>query len=171
MDILFGFANFVLVMRVKFPQILCFQDWVDLYRLPETFKLGDLDKSNRPFANLSETPLLKETRNNVLEVLKKNRNAVREIEMAMLIYSQIYTAESPSVYLAYVKDAKTELEYLTAKTFWPLMDGKRKEIRIYIGSKKEFPDHKNPKVRWIAAQKMREHLKSKLLGVEQPELF
>jgi hypothetical protein len=158
-------------MRVKFPQILCFDDWVDLYKLPDTNKLGALDKSNRPFANLIETPLLKETRSKVLSILEKNSEAVKEIELAMVLYNQIYTAESPSVYLAYVKDAKTDLEYLTAKTFWPLMDGNKKEIRIYIGSKKDFPDHKNLNVRFLAKQKMREHLKSKLQGIEQAELF
>ena len=89
----------------------------------------------------------------------------------MVLYNQIYTAESPSVYLAYVKDAKTDLEYLTAKTFWPLMDGKKKEIRIYIGSKKDFPDHKNLKVQMMAKQKMKEHLKAKVLGVEQLTLL
>ena len=113
-------------MRVKFPQILCFDDWVDLYKLPDTYKLGALDKSNRPFANLTETHLLKETRAKVLGILEKNSEAVKEIESAMVLYNQIYTAESPSVYLAYVKDSKTDLEYLTAKTFWPLMDGKKK---------------------------------------------
>jgi hypothetical protein len=158
-------------MRVKFPQILCFEEWVDLYKLPDIYKLGILDKSNRPFANLSETPLLKEIRVNVLEILEKNKDAVKEIEMAMVLYNQYYTAESPSVYLAYVKDSKTDLEYLTAKTFWPLMDGKKKEVRIYIGSKKEYPDHKNVNVRFFAKQKMREHLKSKVQGIEQVELF
>ena len=158
-------------MRVKFPQILCFNDWVDIFRLPDMFKLGAIDKSNRPFANMSETPLLKETRNKVLAVLEKNKDAVKEIELAMVVYNQLYTAESPSVYLAYIKDAKTDLEYLTAKTFWPLMDGKKKEIRIYIGSKKDFPEHKNVKVQLFAKQKMKEHLKAKVLGVEQLNLI
>ena len=171
MDISFGLFTFELYMRVKFPQILCFDDWVDLYKLPDTYKLGALDKSNRPFANLKETPLLKETRSKVLGILEKNNEAVKEIESAMVLYNQIYTAESPSVYLAYVKDAKTDLDYLTAKTFWPLMDGKKKEIRIYIGSKKDFPDHKNFKVQMMAKQKMKEHLKAKVLGAEQLTLL
>jgi len=158
-------------MRVKFPQILCFDEWVELYKLPDEYALGTLDKTNRPHANISENKQLKEARYKVLEILEKNKDVVKNIELAMVIYNQLYTAESPSIYLAYLKDAKTDLEYLTAKTFWPMIDGKKKEIRIYIGSKKEFPDHKNTKVRWLAVQKMREHLKSKLLGVEQTELF
>jgi len=171
LDINLFLLTFVQIMRVKFPQILCFDEWVELYKLPDQFALGTLDKTNRPYANMSENMQLKEARHNVLEILEKNKDVVKNIELAMVIYNQLYTAESPSIYLAYLKDAKTDLEYLTAKTFWPMMDGKKKEIRIYIGSKKEFPDHKNGKVRWIAVQKMREHLKSKLLGVEQTELF
>jgi hypothetical protein len=51
------------------------------------------------------------------------------------------------------------------------MDGKKKEIRIYIGSKKDFPDHKNLKVQMMAKQKMKEHLKAKVLGAEQLTLL
>lgn len=159
-------------MRKKFPQILCFDEWVELYKLPDEYALGTLDKTHRFYTSqLSENKQLKEARNKVLEVMEQNKEVVKNIELAMVIYNQLFTAKYPPVYLAYLKDTKTDLEYLTAKTFWPLMDGKKKEIRIYIGSKKEFPDHNNQKVRWIAAQKMREHLKSKLSGIEQPELF
>ncbi len=163
--------TFVKVMRVKFPQILCFDEWVKLYKLPDEYALGSLDKLNRPFAILSENMHLKESRYKVLEILEQNKDAVKKIELAMVIYNQLYTAEFPLIYLAYLKDAKTDLEYLTAKTFWPMMNGKKKEIRIYIGSKKEFPDHKSSKVRRFALQKMREHLNSKLLDVEQTELL
>lgn len=152
-------------MRVKFPQILCFQEWYELYKLPDTKKTDKWDKLSQPMESLSETPFLNDTRMKVLNLLEKHKKAVEEIELAMVIYSQIYTSQSPSVYLAYLKDSKTALEYLTAKTFLPMMSGKKKEIRIYIGSKLEFPDHTDVKVKQFARKKMRDHLKSKLTEI------
>ena len=80
MDIILLLFTFVKVMRVKFPQILCFDEWVELYKLPDEYALGTLDKTNRPFAILSENMHLKESRYKVLEILEQNKDAVKKIE-------------------------------------------------------------------------------------------
>lgn len=157
-------------MRIKFPQALCYEDWTDLYHMPDypkSFKFfrgheDDEDEDGkgtiRPFR---ETPEMKEARKEVLEVLEKNKKEMLEIEEKMVKYMQLHTLENPPVYLAKIKDTRNtekETTTLTAKTFWPLMHGKRKEIRIYIGKATDYPDHKLGHVKISAKQKMKEHL-------------
>lgn len=116
------------IMRVKFPQILCFQEWFDLWNLVK------VDKSFQE----TESKELREMREKVIETLGKNKEYLLEIEKAMLDYVQALTVHNPSVYLAKTKDIKTDRQYLTAKIFWPLMGGKKKEVRIYLGKPDDF---------------------------------
>ena len=93
--------------------------------------------------------------------MEKNKAVMLELEQKMVKYQQLYTLENPSVYLATIKDsrnAEAPTNSLTAKTFWPMMNGRRKEIRIYIGKESEYPDHKKIHVRILAKQKMKETL-------------
>jgi hypothetical protein len=110
-------------MRVKFPQVLCFQEWVDLWSLPD----------KNPSVMPKETVELRNLRKKVIETLERHNEAILEVEEAMVNYAQEYTILDPPTYTAKIKDAKTGIEYLTAKTFWPMVGGKKKEIRIYIG--------------------------------------
>ncbi len=156
-------------MRYKFPQVLCFDDWEDLYKMPDnprSFRMmrdsedeeGNNGEPSKPF---SENAEMKEARKEVLEILEKNKIQVMQIEEKMVKYMQLHTLENPPVYLAKIRDTRNsenETTSLTAKTFWPMMHGQKKEIRIYIGKGDEYPDHKLGYVRILAKQKMKEHL-------------
>lgn len=145
-------------MRIKFPQILSYQEWVDLW---------NLSKVDSKFAEL-ETAELHEVRSTVLSKLLQNKELLIEIESAMVRYAQEYLIENPPIYLsrARIKDASGE--YLTAKTILPLVGGKKKEIRIYLGKQEDILNHQNlgtkeieEKIQDVALSKMKEKLKNR----------
>jgi hypothetical protein len=118
-------------------------------------------KNDIPWAEDPETAEMKMVRDDIITTMEKNKAVMLELEQKMVKYQQLYTLENPSVYLATIKDsrnAEAPTNSLTAKTFWPMMNGRRKEIRIYIGKESEYPDHKKIHVRILAKQKMKETL-------------
>ncbi|MEN9446184.1 MAG: hypothetical protein RL728_696 [Bacteroidota bacterium] len=156
-------------MRIKFPQILCYEDWLDLFKMgfvgDDEFDENGLrrfkKKNDIPWAEDPETAEMKMVRDDIITTMEKNKAVMLELEQKMVKYQQLYTLENPSVYLATIKDsrnAEAPTNSLTAKTFWPMMNGRRKEIRIYIGKESEYPDHKKIHVRILAKQKMKETL-------------
>lgn len=145
-------------MRYKFPQVLCFQDWVELYKMPDMGDKGFVYKE--PF-KYDETDEMKAARKEIQSSLEKHKQSILEVEEKMVKYGQLDTLKDPPIYLAMIRDTRNkeaETLTLTAKTFWPLMNGKRKEIRIYIGKESEYPDYKKDYVAKIAKQKMKDHL-------------
>jgi hypothetical protein len=122
----------------KFPQVLTFQDWEDLYSLPNNGEYkGFLFKED--VFEYPETDEMKLVRQEVLNLLDKHKKAIIEVEEKMIEYVQLDTIKNPSVYIAVLKDTRNpELENVTAKTFWPLVGGGKKEIRIYLGRLSEF---------------------------------
>lgn len=145
-------------MKLKFPQVLCYQKWIDLYRLPD--QKPSLKKRNVKDGFIEETPKMKEIRQRILQTLEKNRQQIEEIEQLMVDYEREYTLEQPPVYLTMVKDQRgSDSTYLYVKTFWPEMGGKRKEIRKYIGTKENFPNHKDPRTIDHSIQVMKQTLK------------
>lgn len=152
-------------MRLKFPQIMCFRDWLELYELPDTdfyLKRRNLVEGQTD-GIVNESSEMKQVRKQILSSLAKNQEVIEGIEAEMVKYMQLYVMENPPVYLAMLKDSRPNAEgsYLTAKTFWPLLGGNRKEIRIYIGTKEEFPEFKSQRVKSIAEQKMKEALRKR----------
>ena len=159
-------------MRIKFPQILCYEDWLDLFKMgfvgDDEFDENGLrrfkKKNDIPWAEDPETAEMKMVRDDIITTMEKNKAVMLELEQKMVKYQQLYTLENPSVYLATIKDsrnAEAPTNSLTAKTFWPMMNGRRKEIRIYIGTKEEFPEFKSQRVKSIAEQKMKEALRKR----------
>ncbi|RYF87490.1 MAG: hypothetical protein EON98_00340 [Chitinophagaceae bacterium] len=111
-----------------------------------------------------ETPTMRKKRQQVVQLLADNIKLLRRVEATMVEYVQEYRAEYPPIYFAVLADARgSDSSYLTAKTLVPMIDGKNKEIRIYLGLDKEFPDYKNnPKVHRLAEEKMKATLRNKL---------
>ena len=156
-------------MRIKFPQILCYEDWLDLFKMGFSGEDERDENGIRKFkllkgfvmANDPETAEMKMVRDDIITTMEKNKAILLELEQKMVKYQQLYTLENPSVYLATIKDsrnAEAPTNSLTAKTFWPMMNGSRKEIRIYIGKESEYPDHKKIHVKILSKQKMKETL-------------
>ncbi len=149
-------------MRIKFPQILCFEDWLNLFT-KEADKFYDSKQDVYKTKQL-ETPEMKEMRKEIILSLEKSREVIEGVEAKMVKYQQAFTLEYPPVYLAMLKDSRPNSEsyYLTAKTFWPMVGGKKKEIRIYMGTKEKYPKYKTPLVMLEARNKIRETLKDRI---------
>jgi hypothetical protein len=111
-------------------------------------------------ADMPEPKEVKEAREEVVEIMTRHKRLLSEIEDKMLDYVQEMTIQSPQVYVARTKDVKTDIEYFTAKVFWPQKGGDRKEIKIYLGKAEDFGNNtKSPKAKMEAERKMAETLR------------
>ncbi|MHA8064975.1 hypothetical protein [Aquirufa aurantiipilula] len=123
----------------KFPKVLCYDDWFDLFD-----GINNKEFKGIPFRTdifyYPETEEMKEKRVSILDSLKKYKKEIIEIEEKMVQYLQLDIIREPSIYIAVLKDTRNpEHENITAKTFWPLVGGGKKEIRIYIGRVSDYP--------------------------------
>lgn len=96
-----------------------------------------------PVAEMKRTgktisPALEKKQQEVLAVIEKNKIALEEIEDILVEFAQYVVLEDPTVYIARTRDAKTDIEYFTAKTSWPLKGGKKKEVKIYLGKAEDY---------------------------------
>ena len=83
-------------------------------------------------------PKLKPVLSDLLEILKKNKSVLDEIEDATIKFLTASIMENPPVYIARTRDKKTDIEYFIAKTFIPLKGGKKKEVKVYLGKASDF---------------------------------
>jgi hypothetical protein len=106
-------------------------------------------------------PLLEERRR-ILDVLTKHKDALSEIEDAILDLIQKSVRMNPPVYIAKTKDPKTEKVYFNAKTFIPLKGGKKKEVKVYLGSASLYGnDTKSPLAKTKAIEKLQKAIADK----------
>jgi hypothetical protein len=108
---------------------------------------------------------MEEKRYSILGTLRKYKKEIREIEEKMVQYLQLDIIRDPSVYIAVLKDTRNpEHENITAKTFWPIVGGGQKEIRIYIGRVSDFSHiersslSKSDEIKLKAVSMMKKHL-------------
>lgn len=128
-----------------------FDDLDDLYELA-TMNEDVNFKMVSPEVN---TALLK-----LQSVVRMYREGLKEMIDAYLEVQQELTIAEPSVYVAKTKDIKTDKEYFTAKTFWPLKNGRKKEVKIYLGRAKDFDnDTMSIRAKEDAKRKMSETLR------------
>jgi hypothetical protein len=91
---------------------------------------------------------------------RQKRSVLKEFEEAIIEYKQEWIISEPSVYVARTRDSKTDMEYFTAKTFWPLINGKTKEVKIYLGKAGDFGnDTMSIRAKETAKRKMSETLR------------
>jgi hypothetical protein len=94
------------------------------------------------------------------EIARRYRQGLEEVNDAALDVKQEMIIAEPQVYVARTKDIKTEIEYFTAKTFWPLKNGKTKEVKIYLGKATDFNnDTMSIRAKETAKRKMSETLR------------
>lgn len=99
----------------------------------------------------------------VLEVLKENKEALLAVEKATLEYVQWMVLTNPTIYVARTKDIKTDIEYFTAKTRWPLLGGKSKEIKIHLGKASNYNnDTQSGRAKKEAIFKMRQTISRRI---------
>ena len=184
-------------MRVKFPQAIVFKDFLEMYKAPSTMYYRIVtDKKEFKYKPLTEEVLkenpetfiffkdttadgeliyrqetkeLYEKRIKIIEIMTEHWDILRKVEEAMVSYCQLEKITYPTLYFANLSDSRgSDSTYLSAKSIIPMMDGKNKEIRIYIGTGKEYTEgyKTNPKIKMIAEQKMKETLQEKYLNGE-----
>lgn len=146
-------TTFDIAMRYQTPYIVHFEDIIEKY--------SHARGSGFYFRNDPIEPIvMTKARTAVLDALIKHRDVLAEIEDKMLNYVQEMVIQEPQVYVARTKDVKTDIEYFTAKTFWPMKGGDKKEIKIYLGKAEDYNnDTKNPKAKQEASKKMAETLR------------
>jgi hypothetical protein len=87
---------------------------------------------------------------------------VKQLKTFLIALEQEMIISEPPVYVAKTTDKKTEKVYFTAKTFWPLINGKKKEVKIYLGKAEDFGnDTMSPVAKENAVKKMRETLRNR----------
>jgi hypothetical protein len=123
----------------------------------EIYKVTSLEAGK----GVSRTPLnVKAAVEKLQEIARKHRLGLEELEDAALEVKQEWIISEPSVYVARTRDSKTDKEYFTAKTFWPLKGGKKKEVKIYLGKAEDFGnDTMSIRARETAKRKMSETLR------------
>ena len=130
--------------------IFYYQDLIDLYS-------GIIYGKNR---TKHETLEMKTKRLEVLRLIEKQKQLLLDIESGSLDFAQELIIQNPPVYVARTKDTKTEIEYFTAKTYWPLSGGERKEIKVYVGKADDYGgDTLNERAKQDAIKKMQETLR------------
>lgn len=103
---------------------------------------------------------VKSALNRLQELTMKYKSELESLRDAELEVKQEWIIAEPIVYVARTKDIKTEREYFTAKTFWPLKNGKTKEVKIYLGRAEDFGnDTMSIQAREFAKSKMSETLR------------
>jgi len=120
-----------------------------------------------PVRSLEESGAFKRVPPNVKSAIDKLQTLARKYRLeleslrdAELEVKQEWIIAEPNVYVARTKDIKTEREYFTAKTFWPLKNGKTKEVKIYLGRAEDFNnDTMSIQAREFAKSKMSETLR------------
>ena len=102
---------------------------------------------------------LKVKQQSVLDFLHKNKDVFDELDKLIVDFEQHKVMLEPDIHVARTTDVRTKIKYLTAKTFFPYPEGKRKEVKIFLGRADKYNDDtKNPRAKRDAEVKMRQTL-------------
>jgi hypothetical protein len=150
-------------MKVKQPKIYSYQQMVDEYSsIPERINL-----SENPIVGMvfRETKTMRGKRDQILHLLKKYKYQLREVEEAMVDYARERVIVYPQVSPLLIKQKRKfsdESEYYSGRVMWPEMDGKQRELRVYLGKKEEYPDFKDFSVIRKAQKKISDKLRDRV---------
>ena len=101
-------------------------------------------------------------RKNISDVMEKYSDVLGRIKEEMNAYNRLVTLQNPPLYFSYIPSNRNDGKYnLTVKTFFPLPNGKKKEIRLYMGTREQYPNHKLEYVKQLGKTMMKQHLKEK----------
>ena len=99
----------------------------------------------------------------VLSYLDENKEVFNQLDELVKDLEQHQVLMNPTIHVARTKDKKTEIEYFTAKTFFPLTGGKRKEVKIHLGRADNYNyDTQNKRAKRDAVVKMRQTIARRL---------
>jgi len=103
---------------------------------------------------------LTEKRQRILDTLDKHKEIINHIDQLITDFEQQKVRMNPTVYISKARTPlNKDITYFYAKTFYPFPNGKRKEVKIYLGRAEKFNNDKHSiQVKNEAVRKMRETL-------------
>lgn len=95
--------------------------------------------------------------------MDENKEVFSRLDELVKDFEQHQVLMNPTIHVARTKDKKTEIEYFTAKTFFPLTGGKRKEVKIHLGRAENYNfDTQNKQAKIDAIIKMRQTISRRI---------
>ena len=151
---------------------LDYQSLIDLFKIDKSKKLmetevkmkGGIHKLDPLKAgSKSDFKELEDKLQKVLSYLDENKEVFSRLDELVKDFEQHQVLMDPTIHVARTKDKKTEIEYFTAKTFFPLTGGKRKEVKIHLGRADNYNyDTQNKRAKRDAVVKMRQTIARRL---------
>ena len=151
---------------------LDYQSLTDLFKINKSKKLtkievkmkDDVKKNDHLNSGFkSDFDELEDKLQKVLSYLDENKEVFSRLDELVKDFEQHQVLMDPTIHVARTKDKKTEIEYFTAKTFFPLTGGKRKEVKIHLGRADNYNfDTQNKQAKRDATIKMRQTIARRL---------
>jgi len=99
----------------------------------------------------------------VLSYLDEKKEIFSQLDELVKDFEQHQVLMNPTIHVARTEDKKTEIEYFTAKTLFPLTGGKRKEVKIHLGRADNYNfDTQNKQAKRDATIKMRQTISRRI---------
>ena len=151
---------------------LDYKSLIDLFKIDKSKKLIETEvKIKRGVKKLdhlragfkSDFDELEDKLEKVLSYLDEKKEVFSQLDELVKDFEQHQVLMNPTIHVARTKDKKTEIEYFTAKTFFPLTGGKRKEVKIHLGRADNYNyDTQNKQAKIDAIIKMRQTISRRI---------
>ena len=151
---------------------LDYQSLTDLFKINKSKKLtkievkmkDDVKKNDHLNSGYkSDFDELEEKLQKISSYLNENKEVFNQLDELVKDFEQHQVLMNPTIHVARTKDKKTEIEYFTAKTFFPLTGGKRKEVKIHLGRAENYNfDTQNKQAKIDAIIKMRQTISRRI---------
>ncbi len=117
-------------MKTKFPDILKYKEWIQLFSEIDFHQLRLLNKVD----NL-ETREMTERRYEIIKKMESMEDDFKELEKLMIDYKRLFVMNELDFKINPQKDLKSTNNntYMTAKIMWPDDTGEDRAIRISLG--------------------------------------
>ena len=121
-------------MKLKRPKPFTFKIYYDMFskKLPKV-SVDSKGKSGRIIVS-QETPQIAAKRKVLIDFMDKHQSMLEEFEKLTLDYVREIEFEYPKFYthLSKAKSATKDRSYVNVQLFWPLKDGRKKDLRLYV---------------------------------------
>jgi len=117
-------------MKTKFPDILKYKEWINLF---SNIDFSHLIKSQK--VDNIETPEMRKRREEIIIKMKSMENDFIELENLMIDYKRLFIMNELDFTINTQRDVKSKNNnmYHTAKLMWTERTGNNRQIRISLG--------------------------------------
>ena len=151
---------------------LDYQSLTDLFKINKSKKLTKIEVKMKDgvqkldhlrAGSKSDFDELEDKLHKVLSYLDEKKEIFSQLDELVKDFEQHQVLINPTIHVARTKDKKTEIEYFTAKTFFPLTGRKRKEVKIHLGRADNYNyDTQNKRAKRDAVVKMRQTISRRI---------